>query len=163
VIWLDRLWDPQWSKDKVPVFRKLVADAHADDGWISDGNFALATFDLRLPRAELVVWLERSTLACAWRAVTRVFRRGEAHRLVDLPTVLAFIWNFDRANRPKIETERAAHGGQRPGRTTRQRSRDRGVRTVSASPGRRIRLAIRSELFLSESGRLSRRESDRRA
>jgi hypothetical protein len=30
--------------------------AHAADAWLSDGNYALATFDIRLPRADLIVW-----------------------------------------------------------------------------------------------------------
>lgn len=114
VVCLDSIWQPHWTKDDVPRFRKLIADAHADDGWISDGNFAVATFDLRLPRADLVVWLERPRLGCAWRAIRRVFRQGEAHRFRNLNRVLAFIWNFDRVNRPLIEETRAEHGPSVP-------------------------------------------------
>ncbi len=79
-----------------------MQEAHAGDEWISDGNFAVATFDIRLPRATLVIWLERSKLFCAWRAITRSLHRGEAHRITGLPKVLAFIWQFDRVNRPRI-------------------------------------------------------------
>ena len=110
VICLDEIWQPFWSKDDVPEFRTLVADAHASDAWVSDGNFAAATFDIRLPRADLIVWLERPRLLCAWRAVARVFRNGEAHALRNLPKVLAFIRNFDRVNRPLIEKARGEHG-----------------------------------------------------
>jgi hypothetical protein len=110
VICLDAVWQPHWDERDVPAFRTLMKQAHAGDRWISDGNFAQATFDIRLPRATLVVWLERSKLFCAWHATTRVFKRGEAHRIPRLPRVLAFIGNFDRVNRPRIEAIRVSHG-----------------------------------------------------
>ena len=81
---------------------------------MSDGNFAQVSFDLRLPRAELIVWLERSKVLCVWRACRRVLRRGEGHRFGQLIRVLAYIWNFDRVNRPVIEAERLAHGARVP-------------------------------------------------
>jgi hypothetical protein len=92
----------------------LIEKAHAGDAWISDGNFAVASFDIRLPRATLVIWLERSKLYCAWRAITRVFKRGEAHRLSKLGEVLAFIRQFDRVNRLRIEGLRVCHGPGAP-------------------------------------------------
>ena len=114
VICLDALWQPHWGEKDVPVFRASMKEAHAGEAWISDGNFALATFDIRLPRATLVIWMERSRLYCAWRAITRVFQRGEAHRIGKLPDVLAFIWRFDRVNRPRIEAARGAYGPEVP-------------------------------------------------
>jgi len=114
VICLDSIWQPHWEKKDVPTFQALIKEAHAVDAWISDGNFALATFGIRLSRATLVIWLERTRMSCAWRAITRVFKRGEAHRVGKLPKVLSFIWKFDRVNRPIIETARVSHGPDVP-------------------------------------------------
>jgi adenylate kinase family enzyme len=114
VICLDEIWQPQLHKQDVPAFRALIRHAHAGDNWISDGNFAAATFDIRLPRATLIIWLERSKLSCAWRSVKRVFQPGEPHRIRKLPDVLTFIWKFDRVNRPRIEALREVHGPQVP-------------------------------------------------
>ncbi len=114
VICLDEIWQPHRDEKDVPAFRALIKEAHAADAWISDGNFALATFDIRLSRATMVIWLERSRLSCAWRAITRVFKRGEIHRIGKLPEVLAFIWKFDQVNRPIIETARVSHGPDVP-------------------------------------------------
>jgi adenylate kinase family enzyme len=114
VICLDSIWRPDWGEKDVPTFRTLIRSAHAGDAWISDGNFASATFDIRLPRATQVIWLERSRLSCAWRAITRAFKRGEAHRVRKLTKVLAFIWRFDRVNRPQIEAARVAYGRDVP-------------------------------------------------
>ena len=76
--------------------------------------FAVASFDIRLPRATLIVWMDRPRLSCAWRASARVFRRGEAHRIGGLAKVMRFIWGFDRINRPLIEAQRIAHGPEVP-------------------------------------------------
>jgi adenylate kinase family enzyme len=114
VICLDAIWQPHWEEKDVPVFRSLMKEAHAGDEWISDGNFALVTFDIRLPRATLVIWLKRSKLRCAWRVITRVFKRTEAHRIGGLTKALAFIWKFDRVNRPRIEAARVFHGPDVP-------------------------------------------------
>jgi adenylate kinase family enzyme len=110
VICLDALWGRPLEEKDLAAFRALIKQAHAGDQWISDGNFAQATFDIRLPRATLVIWLECSKLSCAWRAITRLFKRGEDHRIGALFKVLAFIWNFDRVNRPRIEAIRVSQG-----------------------------------------------------
>jgi adenylate kinase family enzyme len=114
VISLDAIWQPHWDEDDVANFRTLIKQAHAGETWISDGNFAVGTFDIRLPRATLVVWLDRPRLFCAWRAITRVFQAGHDHRIGGLAKVLRFIWNFHRINRPLIETQRIAYGPNVP-------------------------------------------------
>src|ERR1700733_4737021 len=114
VISLDAIWEPNWAPKDVPAFRTLIKEAHSGDAWISDGNFAVATFDIRLPRATLLIWLERSKLFCAWHAVTRVFKRDADHRIGKLAEVLTFIWNFERINRPRIEAMRIFHGPDVP-------------------------------------------------
>jgi adenylate kinase family enzyme len=114
VICLDAIWQPHWNEKDVPAFRTLLDKAHAGDEWISDGNFAVASFDIRLPRATLVIWLEGSKVSCAWRAITRVLKSGEAHRISKLGEVLAFIWKFDRVNRPRIEALRVRYGPDAP-------------------------------------------------
>jgi adenylate kinase family enzyme len=136
VICLDSLWRPEWRQHDVPTFRAIVEQAHRGEAWVSDGNFAQATFDLRLRRADLIVWLEQPRLLCAWRAARRVIRRGEAHRPADTLKVLRFIWRFDRVNRPLIETQRLAHGP--------------GVPVV------RLRSTAQVERFLMEAGRSDR-------
>jgi len=90
VICLDSIWRPHWTEKAVPAFRSLVKKAQAGDEWISDGNFAVSSVDIRLPLASLVIWLERPRLSCAWSANSQ----------------LAFTWNFDQVNRPRMEATR---------------------------------------------------------
>jgi adenylate kinase family enzyme len=110
VICLDEIWRPQWGPSDVPAFRAMLHEAHQGEAWVSDGNFAKATFDMRLPRADLVIWLERPRWICAWRVIARTFRKGERHRLADVPKVLSYIWSFDAVNRRWIEDLLAEHG-----------------------------------------------------
>jgi adenylate kinase family enzyme len=114
VFCLDEMSGRVSSKGDLSSFRTLLAEKHAQEAWISDGNFAQVSFDIRLPRAELVIWLESPRILCAWRACRRVLRRGEPHKLRDLPAVLAFIWRFDRVNRTRIEVARSTHGSTVP-------------------------------------------------
>jgi adenylate kinase family enzyme len=110
VVVLDDIWRPEWGRDDVAAFRALISEAHAGDRWISDGNFATATFDIRLPRATLIVWLDRPRWLCTLRSIARVVRRDSDHRIAGLIKVMRFIANFDRVNRPLIEGLRIEHG-----------------------------------------------------
>jgi adenylate kinase family enzyme len=114
VVSLDAIWQPEWNEKNVSEFRQIVQHAHAGENWISEGNFAVATFDIRLPRATQIIWLDRSKFFCLWNAVARVFKRGEPHQIGKLVKVIRFIWNFDRVNRPRIEAERMSHGPHVP-------------------------------------------------
>jgi adenylate kinase family enzyme len=112
VIDLDAVWRAGEDHER---FRETLRCLHAADAWVSDGNFSVATFDIRLPRADLIVWLDRPRAICAWRAVKRVLTPGEPHhKLSDLGKVLSFIRGFDRRNRPLIEAERIKHGPDVP-------------------------------------------------
>jgi len=130
VICLDAIWQTHCGGRDVETFRALLKEAHAGGRWISDGNFAQATFDIRLPRATLVVWLECSKRSCAWRAIRRVFKRGRDHTMSELVKVLTFIWNFDRVNRPRIEALRISHG---PGVPVRRLTGSRDIATFLSS------------------------------
>lgn len=88
---------------EVDEFRVLIAELHSGDEWVSDGNFAEATFDLRLPRATAILWILAPRWLSIWRATIRVFRKSETHRFRDLLKVYRFVWRFDTINKPRIE------------------------------------------------------------
>ncbi|ADB34559.1 putative DNA topology modulation protein FlaR [Kribbella flavida DSM 17836] len=71
VVYLDPLfWGPGWVQPEMAEWRRRVADAVAADTWVVDGNYG-STFDLRLPRADLVVWVDPLPVVCAYQAVRR--------------------------------------------------------------------------------------------
>ncbi|RWU24333.1 AAA family ATPase [Pseudomonas alkylphenolica] len=118
VVHLDTLfWEPGWVEPDAEQFRARVRAAVASDAWVCEGNYARRTFDLRLPRADLVIWLDTPGLTC----FTRVIRRSVMNRpRPDLAagcsekldraflTFLKFVWQFDRGYRPGIEAVRLA-------------------------------------------------------
>ncbi len=110
VVHLDVLfWRPGWKKGDLSDFRAKVVAAHAGDGWISDGNFVNDSFDLRLPRADAVIVLERSRWLCLFRVLWRaVFDRERPDLPAGCPEkpdwdLLTYIWNFKRVDRPHLE------------------------------------------------------------
>jgi adenylate kinase family enzyme len=126
VIHLDALnWRPGWQALPPEVFREHLAKAIAGVAWITDGNYALLTFDLRLPRADLFIWVERPRLHCLYRVFRRALRSlfsTQEHLAAGCPERfdrrfwdrLKYILRFNRINRPRIEAARQAHGPHVP-------------------------------------------------
>ena len=119
VIHLDVLfWRPGWVESDDDVFRARQAEALSADAWVCDGNFG-GTWDLRMPLADTIVWIDQPPLLCLWRALWRIviYRDGArpdmaegCHESIDLK-FYAFILTFNRKVRPRLEAALAQHGG----------------------------------------------------
>jgi adenylate kinase family enzyme len=71
VIHLDRhYWKPGWVQSPEPEWRARVEELAERPEWIMDGNYS-GTFDIRVPRAEGVVYLDLPR----WRCMARILRR----------------------------------------------------------------------------------------
>ena len=58
VVHLDSInWNPGWVQTRPEQFRARLAEAAAKESWVMDGNYT-SHLDLRLPRAEAVIWLD---------------------------------------------------------------------------------------------------------
>src|ERR1700716_633836 len=74
VVVLDvHFWLPGWAKPTEGEWREKQKRLLAGDDWIADGNYH-ATLDLRLERADTVVFLDMPWWLCAGRAFLRGFR-----------------------------------------------------------------------------------------
>ena len=139
VVHLDVLhYLPGWKRASLAEFRARVTEAHRGEAWISEGNFASWTFDIRLPRAESIIVLERPRWLCLWRVIRRAAM--ERRDRPDLPLgcpeqvdrdLLGYIWNFGKIGRPEIEAARLDHGPSIP---VLRLSRNSEVSTFLASP-----------------------------
>jgi adenylate kinase family enzyme len=147
VVHLDVLhYLPEWKRASLAEFRARVTEAHRGDAWISEGNFASWTFDIRLPRAEAVIILERPRWLCLWRVIRRAVVEWRdrpdlplgCHEQVDRD-LLEYIWNFRRVGRPEIEAARLNYGPLIP---VLRLSRNRQVSAFLASPQFRLAQAI---------------------
>ena len=110
LIHLDKLWwQPGWVESNMDDFLIRLEAALAPDRWVVDGNF-VDTIHKRLPRTDLVVWLDYPTWRCLLRAIWRVITQGGQVRSDmgagcperwDL-SFLIFICRFRRDYRPRL-------------------------------------------------------------
>tara|TARA_R110002110_G_scaffold374877_1_gene584674 strand:+ start:41 stop:550 length:510 start_codon:yes stop_codon:yes gene_type:complete len=113
VLW----WKPGWVDSTYDEFRPKVAAVAATDRWIIDGNFS-QTFDIRMPRADTIIWIDQPRWLCLWRAFWRTTSQF-GHNRADLAPgcpekydweFYKFIWNYRRDNIPKIKQGIAEFG-----------------------------------------------------
>jgi len=125
----DVRWLPGWRVRDRDEQRGIVRDLVARDRWVMDGT-TVSTFDLSLPRADLMIWV---------RVPRRVALAGIAHRVLanygqvrpdmaegcpeQLPDreFLAFIWSFERRVAPRILAGIERYGPEVPVVTLRSR------------------------------------------
>ena len=83
VIHLDmHFWKPGWVQPSDKEWRDVQSGLLAGEAWIADGNYH-ETLDLRLARADTVVFLDTPWWICAARAFMRGVRRPESNQLPD--------------------------------------------------------------------------------
>ncbi len=119
VVHLDALfWRPNWVEPEPAAFRARVVEALAADAWISDGNYVGRTFDIRMPRADTVIFVDQSRRICMWR----IFKRwwvDRGRRRADLAEgcyenldweFTKLVWTFNRKHRANILAAVASYG-----------------------------------------------------
>lgn len=114
-------WLPGWKLRDRAEIRHMMEAAVSGERWIIDGT-GPRTLHLRLPRADLVIWLRMPRLLCIWRVVKRRWRYAGRSRpemadgcpeKLDME-FLRYIWNFERTESPQIMEEIARHGAGLP-------------------------------------------------
>ena len=120
VIHLDRMWwRPGWVNRAREEFDRLLERELAGDRWIIDGNYD-RTLELRLARADTVVFLDYPVRTCLWGALRRVVRyRGKSRpdmtegcpERLD-PEFVKWILEFRREIRPQTLDRLAAWDGE---------------------------------------------------
>jgi adenylate kinase family enzyme len=111
VVHLDALfWQPGWVEPEPAAFRAAVAAAIAGDAWVTDGNFAGRSFDLRLPRADTVIFLHQPRWLCVFRILWRwltAFGRRRPDLAEDCEEnfnwdFFLWVWQFEAKHQPRI-------------------------------------------------------------
>lgn len=78
VVHLDvHFWKPGWKEPSEDEWRETQRELLRGDQWIVDGNYH-ATLDLRLERADTVVFLDTPWWVCSGRALLRGVRKRPA-------------------------------------------------------------------------------------
>jgi len=110
-------FDPNWKEPTTEVWRERVRELAAAETWLMDGNYS-GTFDLRMPRADTVIFVDQPTWRCVWRVLWRTARyygrvrpgaapgcaeRFDAH-------FLHYVFFYNRTRRPGILKTLAQQG-----------------------------------------------------
>ena len=113
LISLDRhYWQPEWRETPSAEWTRTVAELAARPRWIMDGNYG-GTLDLRLARADTVIFLDYATSTCLWRVTKRTLRYHGRTRpdmapgcreRFDLP-FLRYVATYRRTRRPALLTK----------------------------------------------------------
>jgi adenylate kinase family enzyme len=115
VIHLDRhYWRPGWTEpaqDEWRARQQALLDEHDATGWIADGQYG-STLDVRLARADTVVFLDpHPLLACARILRRQLFRTGAGLPALrprwgrDLLEFLRYVWRY-RRDRLSVQLQR---------------------------------------------------------
>jgi len=71
LIHLDRhYWKPKWTETPSEEWIPIVNELAAKESWIIDGNYG-STLDIRLARADTIIYLDYSTATCLYRVCSR--------------------------------------------------------------------------------------------
>ena len=117
----DIFWLPGWQLRPREEQRQRIAAVITEDRWLMDGSNP-SSFDLRLPRTDIVLWVRMPRWLCLWGAVSRIVKGyGKARpemaagcpERIDLD-FLRYIWNFERRHSPIFEESFALHGPNVP-------------------------------------------------
>lgn len=110
IIHLDQAyWQPNWVETPKDEWRAKVGEIVLGQRWLMDGNYS-GSMDIRLPRTDLIIWLDFSRWLCLWRVFKRTLRfwgrarpdmtDGCAERF-DLP-FLHYVFFFPEIHRPRL-------------------------------------------------------------
>lgn len=74
IIHLDQYyWKPNWEETEASKWETTVSDLSAKSRWIMDGNYG-GTMDIRIKRADTIIYLDYPTLTCLWRITKRTLK-----------------------------------------------------------------------------------------
>ena len=110
VIHLDRIfWNPGRVETPGEEMTLKAMEAAASERWIMDGNYS-ATLDLRIERADTIIFIDFSRFLCIFRALKRRIENHGKTRFdlaegciekIDLP-FLKWIWGYPKRSRKNI-------------------------------------------------------------
>ncbi len=115
-------WLPGWVKRPKGEERHLIGNVVAGERWLMDGT-GPSTFDIRVPRTELVVWVRMPRWLCLWGICKRAFLHlgrtrpdmapGCLERVPDRE-LLTYIWMFEKRFAPLVIAALDKHGPNVP-------------------------------------------------
>ncbi|MGE3801410.1 MAG: topology modulation protein [Candidatus Kapaibacterium sp.] len=120
-VWhLDKIWWlPGWIEDTPERFDEKLKSVVDMEEWIIDGNYS-RTFNIRLPKADTVIYLDFPRRIYFRRVLWRIIK-GYGKTRPDLADncperfdleFLHFVWNIPKKSRPRTQQFLAEYEGQ---------------------------------------------------
>ncbi|OLP43591.1 AAA family ATPase [Rhizobium oryziradicis] len=118
----DIFWLPGWQKRTRSQQRNIIEDKISQERWLMDGSNP-SSFDLRLPRTDLVLWVRMPRWLCLLGVYRRAFHNLGKTRIDMAPgcvekwpdrDFLTYIWNFERKHAPIFIRNFDLYGPQVP-------------------------------------------------
>jgi adenylate kinase family enzyme len=146
VVHIDTIhWQPGWVERSAAEKTRLCLEVEARDQWIFEGGHS-TTWAHRIGRADLLVWIDRSTALRFWRVLVRAVRhRGRTRpdlpedcpeQLGRLGELFRFMWTTRKVSREKMQKLAAtAPPGCRVVRLRSNRQTRRFLATIEAGAG----------------------------
>jgi len=118
VLHLDRVWHAtDYSETATELLKQTQIEfANKNDRFIIDGNYS-GTMDVRIPHANLIVWLQVPRRVSMYRVIMRSIKRNfRLEQRIDMADefkeklnreyweFLKFVWNFEKNSKPRITT-----------------------------------------------------------
>jgi adenylate kinase family enzyme len=113
VVHIDTIhWQPGWVERSWEEKTYLCHEVEARDRWIFEGGHS-TTWDNRIARADLLIWIDRSAKLRFWRVLLRtLLQRGRSRPdlpencpelLANLPEFFRFMWRTKKTARVKMQ------------------------------------------------------------
>lgn len=113
VVHIDTIhWQPGWVERTRDEKTHLCLEVEARDHWIFEGGHS-ATWDNRIARADVLIWIDRSATLRFWRVLLRtLLQRGRSRPdlpencpelLTNLPEFFKFMWQTRTSARSKMQ------------------------------------------------------------
>lgn len=103
-------WKPNWQKTDDVEWRQKVEKLSESEQWIMDGNFS-NTLDIRLPKADTVIFIDCNRFLCLWRFVKRVIGKRDygaingCQEKINLKMLIWILWKFPQYSGKEIFAE----------------------------------------------------------
>lgn len=113
VVHIDTIhWQPGWVERSWDEKTQLCHEVEARDRWIFEGGHSV-TWENRVGRADLLIWIDRSAKLRFWRVLLRtLLQRGQSRPdlpencpelLANLPEFFRFMWRTKKSARVKMQ------------------------------------------------------------
>lgn len=108
---LDSLyWRPGWNHTPPQEWESIVRELISRDSWIIDGSY-YGTLDMRLQRADAVIFFDLPRLVCTWRVFKRRLQNLRGTNRPGMPegcperiywSFLKWVWRYRKTHKPQV-------------------------------------------------------------